>query len=286
MSWVEKPTILSYISKEQNYIFIDESGDIKDLKTIIKKVRNGECINVRDSNFVLNSIFLSKKNLLALYKSFSSLKKKYNIAKVNFHSVDIDHRRNAFSQKNMNDETRMKFLNELNDIIINSNYYLIATAINKYDYVRKYCINEAIEARDIIICIYEREFLKIEKMLSDLDKNAVLVIEESSNPKIDNLILQSFNELRIRKKIKRITALYFTSKNAKVYPVGTELADLTSKPIYQIFRNLEFIQILRKIYRFHANKFSSLEIFDKPIKTKKPAIINVKQDGGLSSLEN
>ena len=38
MSWVEKPTILSYISKEQNYIFIDESGDIKDLKTIIKKV--------------------------------------------------------------------------------------------------------------------------------------------------------------------------------------------------------------------------------------------------------
>lgn len=273
MAWTDKPTILTYINKENNYVFIDESGDIKDLKSVIKKVKKNESLNIRDCNFVLNSVFLNRKSLSFLYKKFINLKIKYNIENVKFHSVDIDNRKNAFSSENMDDGTRNKFLCELNDIIVNSDFYLIATALNKYDYARRFCIDNNIEARDIIIALYKREFYKIEKMLLNLETTAILVAEESSDPKIDNLILQTFNELRIKRKIKNITAFYFTKKSAKLYPVGTELADLTSKPIYNVFRNLEFIQILNKVYNFPLGKNSSLEIFNKPIKIKKPAII-------------
>ncbi len=69
MAWYDKPTLLANINKERNYVFIDESGDIKDFSTVIKKINKGENVEPRDFNFVLTAIYTNAKSLSYMYAS-------------------------------------------------------------------------------------------------------------------------------------------------------------------------------------------------------------------------
>lgn len=269
MPWYAQPTILDRISPSFDYVFFDESGTITDLAATKKKLLRNVKIDIRNQIFVLNSTFLTSKNLRKLFQDFENLKNKYfNSKRVILHATEIDNKKGVF---NINDNSFKSFTTELNDIIISTPFYQHATGINKTDYIRKYYLNDDFVPSDLIQIIYKKHFMKLERMLKKMDRSAILVIEESSNPKMDKKILQLFVDLRIKKRLINCAKLYFTKKSAKIYPVGNELVDLTAKPIYKIFQNMEFIQLLKKFYKFNIEASSSLEYFDEKI--KKPAIV-------------
>lgn len=283
MAWYEQPTILGAIDKNSDYVFIDESGDIKDLKSIIKKLHNHESVPVRNSNFLLTGIFIPGRNLTYLYATFSELKSKYFGKQFAFHAVDID--RNAEPYKSLGDK-KQDFCRELNEIMSNFRYEIVGTAINKVNYVEKYYPVECeIDYRDIIWSIYSRHFKKLEDVLNARSRDAIVVVEEGSDPEIDHLVLDCFNWLRTTKKIIRLKTMYFTKKSANIYPVGTELADFTSKSLYGIYRNTEFITILRKIHNSPVNNTKYIEFFDAPAHKRKNLPWKTMQGGGKCGLE-
>lgn len=283
MAWYEQPTILSSIDQKSDYVFIDESGDIKDLKSIIKKIHNHSTVSVRDSNFLLTGIFIPSRNLKFLYGCFNELKIRYFNELFPFHAVDID--RNAEPYCNLG-EKKQDFCKELSEIVTGFRYEIVGTAINKVNYVEKYYPEECeIDYRDIIWSIYSRHFKKLEDILNDRIKDAIVVVEEGSDPEIDHLILDCFNWLRTTKKIVRLKKLYFTKKGAVLYPAGTELADFTSKAIYGVYRNIEFVTVLRKIHNSPINNTKYLEFFDAPAQKRKNLPWKSMQGGGKCGLE-
>jgi len=142
---------------------------------------------------------LTSKNLKNLFRAFNKLKKKYfKSNKVIFHSTEIDNKKGDFDI----DGSKFKsFTEELNDIIVSTPFYQHATGINKADYIRKYYTTEEFIPSDLIQVLYKKHFMKVERMLKKLDRSAIFVIEESSNPKLDKKILQLFVDLRIKKSL-------------------------------------------------------------------------------------
>ncbi|MGI6714372.1 MAG: DUF3800 domain-containing protein [Bacilli bacterium] len=269
MAWYEKPTILAKINKNQNYAFLDESGDIKDLKTVIKKIEESVYIARRDSNFIITGIYVDSKKLEYIYAAFSNFKMKHFGNKNPLHATEVFNDKKTIIATNT---SKQEFIDELNGIISSFRYRIVATAFNKVDYVKKHQIKDSSIALSIIREIYKRQFMKMEDMLKELNRTAFFVVEESSNPKIDKIILDLFVFLRKRKRLVNAKKLYFTKKSASCYPVGIELADFSSRAIYSYFRNTEFINVLKKVYKsdFVYNKY--IEFFDKPI--KKPAMVS------------
>ncbi len=158
------------------------------------------------------------------------------------------------------------FIEELNELIDGYRYKVVATAFNKVRYIKKYGLLDETLSLSIIKALYKREFLKIEKMLIEIDREAIFVLEESSNPKIDKTILDLFVSLRKKKRLVNSLKLYFTKKDAFCYPVGTELADFTSRSIYSFFRNIEFIEIAKKVYNSNLSSNEFIEFFDREVK--------------------
>lgn len=260
MAWYEKPTILANINKDRNYVFIDESGDIKDFSNVIKKINNGEKVKTRDSNFVLTAIFTNAKSLSYMYVSFCAFKEKHFGNHRILHTTDIF---NKDLMVNGTSTPKSDFIDELNNLVDSFRYKVVATAFNKALYVRKYKISDSSMSLDIIKMIYKREFFKIEKMLVEMDKTATYVIEESSNPKIDKMILKLFVELRTKKRLINSESLYFTKKSATCYPVGTEIADFSSRAIYSFYKNVEFVETAKKVYNLNLAYCKFIEFFDK-----------------------
>lgn len=249
MAWYEKPTLIRSINKETYYVFGDESGDIKGLKSTIKKYVAGEMIKERDATFTFTSVFISPKCLESLYASFQNIKKQYFPNVVPFHASDIENRKGLYSQSNMSDEDYQSFILQLDEEVKICKFRVQVTSFNKWAYVRKHNITDINKASTIIRKIYKNHFLRVDNMLSSLNKEVVMVLEESSDPKMDKLILQEFLKLRRRKTVSRIKALYFTNKNANLYPAGTELADIVSQSMFRIFSHPKCLVSLRKVFR-------------------------------------
>lgn len=260
MAWYEKPTILANINKKKNYVFLDESGDIKDLSTVIKKFKNGEDIQQRDSNFVLTAVFVDAKSLSYIYASMCTFKEKHFGNHNVLHTTDIFN--NNFSIVGTS-TPKSVFIEELNNLISGFRYKVVATAFNKAKYVKQYQLIDSSKAMDIIKSLYKRQFLKIEEMLSGLNKKSVFVIEESSNPKIDKMILSLFVELRTSKRLVNSESLYFTKKTATCYPVGTEIADFSSRAIYSYYKNIEFVETAKKVFDLNLKYCKYIDFFDK-----------------------
>lgn len=249
MAWYDKPTLIRNINKDMHYVFGDESGDIKGLKSTIKKYVAGETIKERDATFTFTSIFISPKCLESLYASFQNIKKKFLPSIVPFHASEIENRKGIYSQSNMSDAVFQNFIIKLDEEVKVCKFTVQVTSFNKWAYVREHNITDISKASTIIRKLYKEHFLRIEKMLTQFDKEVVMVLEESSDPKMDKLILKEFLKLRWRKSISRIKALYFTNKNANLYPAGTELADIVSQSMFHIFSHPKCLISLKKVFR-------------------------------------
>lgn len=257
MSWKEKPTLLSKIIYNENYGFMDESGCITDLKSINKKIEKGEKIEIRDSIFVINSIFIKPYSLRKIISSVNKLKKKYfERDDIVLHSTEINNRKNEFA--NLTDDKYYSFCSELNDIILKNTFYQMTTGINKKIFVEKMIKFESFDEGKITRIVYNSIFRKIDYMLKNEGKKATLVVEESSNPDLDKLIVKILFKLKMKKKITNIKSMYFVSKKA-FYPSGSEIADLTARPIYKVYQNVEFVSLLKKLYKFPKGKYNSLQ---------------------------
>lgn len=134
MSWYEKTTLLCKINKNQNYCFFDESGDIKDLSSIIKKINSGIYPNKRDSNFVITGVYIGSKNLEYIYALLSNFKNKHFGKNVILHNTE-------FFNNNLTIEggstPKNLFIDELNELIGSFRYKVVATAFNKVEYIKK-----------------------------------------------------------------------------------------------------------------------------------------------------
>lgn len=260
MPWYDRPTLIRNINKGTYYVFGDESGDIKGLKSTIKKYAAGEIIKERDATFTFTSVFISPKCLESLYASFQNIKKQHFSTTVRFHASEIESRKGIYSQSNMSDADYQNFIIQLDEEVGICKYKVQVTSFNKWAYVYKHNITDANKASLIIRKIYKSHFLRVEKMLMKFDKNVVMVLEESSDPKMDKLILKEFLKLRWRKSVTHIKALYFTNKNANMYPAGTELADIVSQSMFRIFSHPKCIISLRKVYR--KDPEGNLDLFE------------------------
>lgn len=268
MSWKEKPTLLSKIVYDQNYVFMDESGCLTDLKSINKKTVNCERIDIRDSIFVINAVFIKPYSLRKITSSINQLKKKYfENPHIILHSTDINNRKNEFSK--LDDEQYYAFASDLNDIILKNTFFQITTGINKKIFIEEMIKHEAFDEGKITRIVYNSIFRKIDYMLKNEGKKATLVAEESSNPDLDALIVKILYKLKKKKKISNIKAIYFVSKKA-FYPSGSEIVDLTARPIYKVYQNVEFVSLLKKLYKFPRGKYNSLQYiyYDEAILTK------------------
>lgn len=259
MAWYEKPTLIRRIAEDKYYVFGDESGDIRGLKATIKKYAAGDSIKERDATFSLTSVFLFPKCLESLYASFQNIKQKYLGKIVPFHANEISSKTGLYSIDNMDMATYQNFIIELDEEVNKCKYTVQVTAFNKWDYVSKRGIKDPEKASEIISQIYKEHFKRVEKMLEDYDKKATFVLEESSNPKLDKLILIEFIKLRKRQTIKRIESLYFTRKDATLYPAGTELADIVSQSMFYIFSHPKCYISLKKTY--FRSDLKKLDIF-------------------------
>lgn len=259
MAWYEKPTLIRGIAKDEYYVFGDESGDIRGLKATIKKYVAGESIKERDATFTLTSVFLFPKCLESLYASFQNIKQKYLGKNVPFHANEISNKTGLYSSENMDPKTYQDFIVELDEEVQKCKYTVQVTAFNKWEYVTRRDIKDPEKASEIITQIYKEHFKRVDAMLEDFDKTATFVLEESSNPKLDKMILDEFVKLRRRKTIKRIKSLYFTRKDANLYPAGTELADIVSQSMFYIFSHPKCYVSLRKTY--FRNDIKKLDLF-------------------------
>ncbi len=109
------------------YLFLDESGD-HGLKNI-------------DANFpvfVLCGIIISETEYNNLIRVFNDLKKRFwGAHKVILHSRDIRKCNNEF-QILFDPEIKKSFIEELNKVIIHTDFKVIASVIDKKSFVKKY----------------------------------------------------------------------------------------------------------------------------------------------------
>ena len=260
MAWFDKPTLIRNIKKDTYYVFGDESGDIKGLKSTIKKYASGDSIKERDATFTFTSVFISPKCLESLYASFQKIKQQYLHTVLPFHAAEIERRSGIYSSINLSDSDYQNFIISLDEEVRACKFIVQVTSFNKWEYVCKNNIADTEMASKIICMIYKNHFKRVEKMLVNLNKEAILVLEESSNPKMDKLILQEFVKLRKRKTINNIKSLYFTNKKAAMYPAGTELADIVSQSMFHIFSHPKCLTSLRKVYS--KEKRSNLDLVE------------------------
>lgn len=259
MSWRDKPTLLKKINKETYYVFADESGDIKDLKNYIKKNIAGEQIRPSESTFIFTSVLVSPKSLMCLYAKFESIKDSYGLSGIPFHANDLDNRRNNYKNLSALDHQNLQIA--IDEEMTCCRFIAQVSCIDKWKYIKTHNIQDLDLARFIIKKFYKKHFAAVNKMLESVGKTATFIIEESSDPKLDKIILESFCELKEKHSIKNIGALYFTNKSIKPYPSGVELADFVSNSLFKVFKHPKCYISLRKAFKPASSKYRDLMIF-------------------------
>ena len=206
------------------YLFIDESGD-HGLKTI------DESFPV----FVLCGIVFSETDYLEFKNALIELKSTFwGEKKVIFHSRDIRKCDKEF-QILLDPEIKSSFYNSLNKIISSANYRIIASAINKVDYIKQYgkladdpyeiSLSFLIERsiflldgftgtnKELKVIVEKRGDLEDKKLSSHFSK-----LKDNGTYYVDKLRLKNYN-----------TEIIFKQKQENIH--GLELSDLVAYPI-------------------------------------------------------
>lgn len=232
--------------------FLDETGD--------------HGLNYVDKNFpifLLCGALVAHDQLQIIEKRVNQFKLKYfNTTNVILHSREIRKCEGAF-QILFDLTLKKKFYEDLNAILAESDYCLIASAVNKEEHIKKYGKG----ARDPYALSLS---FVIERMIFCLDAKGpnteVELVAEERGRKEDHALIAHFNSLsdrgsfyvtveRMKKRIKDFT---FKSKRDNV--VGLQLADLCAYPLARHLLNPEepyipFRVIEKKIYCDNKGEF-------------------------------
>jgi len=205
------------------YLFLDESGD-----------QNLANFNPAFPIFTLCGIIISEKEYNVLESKILALKQKFRKSKdVILHSRDIRKYEKGF-QIFFDIETKKSFYEDINLIMKESNYTIVACNILKEPYIRKYGRLNDVYGLSLSYIMERVIFYLDSQKQSDI---VLFTIAEKRGKKEDFALLNYYNEVldrgtyfansqRIKKYFK-----YFEFKNKKDNIIGLQIADLAAYPI-------------------------------------------------------
>lgn len=240
------------------YLFIDESGD------------HG-LVNLDPSFpvFLLCGLLTSADNYDNTRNEINDLKRKFWANKeVILHSRDIRKCDKEF-QILFDLDIKSAFYSIINDIIKNSKYRIISSAINKTRYIKTYgkLSNDVYELA--LSFIIERAIFSLDEVI-DTEKQLEIVIEKRGK-KEDKKLDEHFQRLISRgtgyvsaDRLKEVN-IKITFKDKKENINGLQLADLVAYPIARYVidpkrANPAFDVLLSKIYKKSGKRYG-LKIF-------------------------
>ncbi len=240
------------------YLFIDESGDHGLTK-----------LDPSFPVFLLCGLLTSEENYSKIRERINALKQTFWKNKsVILHSRDIRKCDKEF-QILFDLELKSKFYEELNSIMENSNYRLLASAINKEKYIKTYgkLSNDVYELS--LSFLIERAIFSLDEV-----KNTPKTLEiniEKRGKKEDKKLEEHFQRLLSRgtayvssERLKEVqTKISFKDKKENIN--GLQLADLTAYPIARYViepkrANPAFEKLENKIYAKNGKRYG-LKIF-------------------------
>lgn len=240
------------------YLYIDESGD--------------HGLVHLDTNFpvfLLCGILISEENYSLVRNEINIIKKEHWKNKnVIFHSRDIRKCDKEF-QILFDLDIKKRFYEQINDVIQNSNYRIITSAINKEKYIKTYgkLSNDVYELA--LSFIIERVVFSLDE-IKNTEKQLEIIIEKRGK-KEDKKLDEHFQRLLSRgtsfvsaQRLREIKTM-ITFKDKKENINGLQLADLIAYPIARYViepnrANPAFDVLKDKIYTKN-NKRYGLKIF-------------------------
>ncbi|NWF89567.1 MAG: DUF3800 domain-containing protein [Ignavibacteriaceae bacterium] len=206
------------------YLFLDESGD------------HG-LSNVDDNFpiFVLSGILINQNDLAALEQLMLQIKNQFwSNKKVILHSRDIRKCEKEFVVL-FDDKIKKEFYGQINNLISNSNYEIISSAIDKNKYIKRYGRLSDDVYEIALSFIIERSIFSLDDK-KESDKRLNIIIERRGK-KEDNKLSDHFQRLYsrgtgyvspARLKAYQIN-ITFEAKSSDI--AGLQLADLIAYPI-------------------------------------------------------
>ncbi len=238
------------------YLFIDESGD-----------HGLQKLNHEFPLFVLCGILVEQFEYSKIRDSFNSIKNQFwGNTNVIFHSRDIRKCEKDFVTL-LNSNTKKLFYEELNQAIIENEYTVVASAINKIDYVKAFgeFHNNVYELALTAV------FNQILTYLFNNKLNAVIdVVIEKRGKKEDRKLEEHFKYIQAN-GTEAFSAQQIASckisirfKDKKENVNGLQLADLIAYPIAKYVidsteMNIAFHIFKNKIYKYDG-EFIGLKI--------------------------
>jgi hypothetical protein len=206
------------------YLFIDESGD-HGLSNI-------------DSSFpvfVLCGIFLSENNYTSLNESFTKIKETFwKDKKVIFHSRDIRKCEKEFKIL-LDNNIKQKFYEKLDETIVKSTYTVLASIIDKEEYIKKYGKLKTDVYEIALSFLVERAIFYLDSLKTKI--GTLYFVLEERGKKEDIQLKKHFESIRNK------GTYYLTPERLKTYNLkiefrnkkqninGLQLSDLVAYPI-------------------------------------------------------
>lgn len=242
----------------KHYLYIDESGDHGLTK-----------VNPNFPVFLLCGIVINQDQYDDLRERFNYLKTSiWKNKKVIFHSRDIRKCEKEF-QVLFDMELKKKFYENLNKVITESHYHILASAINKNKYIKQYgrLGNDVYELS--LSFIIERAVFLLDSM-KEVNASLDIIIEKRGKKEDQNL------QAHFQRLLSRGTG-YVKAERLKGYNIsiqfkdqkdninGLQLADLIAYPIARYVldpnrANPSFDQFKNKIYTKNGKRYG-LKIF-------------------------
>jgi len=208
--------------KQDYFLFLDESGD-----------HGLNKIDPTFPAFILCGVMMSQTEYDLLNVGFDAIKNKFwNSGNVIFHSRDIRKWQKEFSIL-IDPTTRQEFYQALETNVNQANYAIIASAIRKASFIKKYGVLSDVYAVSLSFVI-ERAIFYLD---GKPDVAGLNIVIEKRGKKEDAQLLRYFNKLydsgtsfvnsvRIKSIVKS-----FDFKDKKDNENGLQLSDLTAYPI-------------------------------------------------------
>ena len=203
-------------------LFLDESGD-----------HNLSVIDSQYPIFVLGGVIMDKDYAEGpLVEALDKFKRRvFGHSNIILHTADITRNRNGFEAM-MEPEFRSRFYNQLNDLMRNLQYSVVACVIRKEEYLSRYgltALDPYLISLDTLVEIFCFE-------IGNVSKDGI-VVAERREPTLDrslelawlNLKIRGTRHLRGRLVDDRIVTMNLRAKKDNV--AGLQLADLVVSPI-------------------------------------------------------
>ncbi|XEQ99488.1 hypothetical protein SPX_43880 [Sporomusa paucivorans] len=254
--WHEKPTVLGQWPEEIRYImFIDESGH-PSLKAVRRAIQSNKSVDIGEKCLVVTGMVLERPDYPKIRSDVLTIKNNFwppegmyfyekqgENRRVCFHSEDIRKQHGPFKFGTTTAQ-RTDFLNQISQLMENSQYKVLAAGIDKEKHVKKYkepthpynlCMTFILE-RFCLYFLYRRR------------ANGIIILESRGKTEDKQVLkhlvtlINSGTNYTKSYVFQRIQGIYFNPKwcfesNCTRSYLGNELADLIAYPIHKYIRD-------------------------------------------------